>query len=85
MKIHKNILGLSFPLAFGWRVKTYTIIKLHNLYTQPPELVPNSCIKMHNLYHFEISTSASTTYTKKYNVLEMQIIPRARLLLDSRG
>ena len=45
---------------FRWCVKTYTVISFHNLYHQPPQLIP---ISIHNLYHFEGSASTSTTYT----------------------
>ena len=60
-----------FLLNCWGHLKTYTVISFHNLYTQPPQLIP---LNLQNLYHFNISPSAYTTYTIRYNEPETQIM-----------
>jgi hypothetical protein len=67
-------------------LKTYTVISFHNLYHQPPQLIP---ISIHNLYHFEGSASTSTTYTINwhqsgitYTIPEISIAELMPILID---
>ena len=67
-------------------LKTYTVISFHNLYHQPPQLIP---ISIHNLYHFEGSASTSTTYTINwhqsgitYTIPEISIAELIPILID---
>ena len=70
----------------GGHLKTYTVISFHNLYHQPPQLIP---ISIHNLYHFEGSASTSTTYTINwhqsgitYTIPEISIAELIPILID---
>ena len=73
------------PFVRG-HLKTYTVISFHNLYHQPPQLIP---ISIHNLYHFEGSASTSTTYTINwhqsgitYTIPEISIAELIPILID---